>query len=259
MIIGFAPAAFILYFGPRLPFGNIALSAAISALFALIAWLLRGVNASGALAGFAIAFTFYLAGGTLERGWRGFAVLLFVFVLTWAATRAGNGRKAARGIAEPGHGRDAPQVVANVGLAAYALLLPLPPLALCCAIAVLAEAAADTCSSELGKAFGGKTVLITNGRRVAPGTDGGISLLGVVSAIVSAAAVCSLAAVIGALPRGATTRVTIAAVLATFLDSLLGATLEGKVWMNRVWLNNDAVNLLSTAAAAFFALVLCLY
>lgn len=254
MIIGALPAAFILYFGPRLPFGNIARSASISALFALFAWLSRGVNASGALAGFAVAFTFYLAGGTLERGWAGFAVLLFVFVLTWAATRAGKGRKAARGIAEPDHGRDAPQVVANVGLAAYALLLPLPPLALCCAVAVLAEATADTCSSELGKAFGGKTVLITNGQAVAPGTDGGVSLLGVFSAVVSATAVSSLAAGIGALPHGATTRVTIAAVLATFLDSLLGATFERKGW-----LNNDAVNLLSTAAAACLALALCLY
>jgi uncharacterized membrane protein len=34
-----------------------------------------------------------------------------------------------------------------------------------------------------------------------------------------------------------------------FFDSLLGATLEG-----RGWLNNDAVNFLSTASAAAFAL-----
>jgi uncharacterized protein (TIGR00297 family) len=254
VIIGFAPAAYILYFGPRLPIGNIALSASISALFALFAWLLGGVNASGALAGFAVAFTLYIAGGSLEGGSRAFAVLLFVFVLTWAATRAGRRRKAARGLVEERGGRDGAQVIANVGLAAYALLLPLPPVALCCAVAVLAEAAADTCSSELGKAFGGKTVLITNGRAVAPGTDGGVSSLGIIAAVVVGAAVCLLAAALGVLPHGAAARVTIAAVLATFLDSLLGATLE-----RRGWLNNDAVNLLSTAAAAFFALVLCLY
>src|SRR5437016_2118209 len=88
VIIGAVPAAFILYFGPRLPIRNIALSAAISALFSLFAWLLRGVNASGALAGFAIAFTLYIAGG-----WELFALLVFVFLITWATTRSGHARK----------------------------------------------------------------------------------------------------------------------------------------------------------------------
>jgi uncharacterized membrane protein len=36
-----------------------------------------------------------------------------------------------------------------------------------------------------------------------------------------------------------------------FIDSLLGATLE-----SRGWLNNDAVNLLSTTAAAFLFVAL---
>jgi uncharacterized membrane protein len=39
------------------------------------------------------------------------------------------------------------------------------------------------------------------------------------------------------------------AVFGLFFDSLLGATLE-----RRGWLNNDAVNFLSTASAAGFAL-----
>jgi uncharacterized membrane protein len=38
-------------------------------------------------------------------------------------------------------------------------------------------------------------------------------------------------------------------VFGLFFDSLLGATLE-----RRGWLNNDAVNFLSTASAAVFAL-----
>jgi uncharacterized membrane protein len=41
------------------------------------------------------------------------------------------------------------------------------------------------------------------------------------------------------------------AVFGLFFDSLLGATLE-----RRGWLNNDAVNFLSTASAAAFALAL---
>ena len=41
------------------------------------------------------------------------------------------------------------------------------------------------------------------------------------------------------------------AVFGLFFDSLLGATLE-----ERGWLNNDAVNFLSTASAAGFALAM---
>jgi uncharacterized membrane protein len=40
-------------------------------------------------------------------------------------------------------------------------------------------------------------------------------------------------------------------VFGLFFDSLLGATLE-----RRGWINNDAVNFLSTASAAIFALAL---
>jgi uncharacterized protein (TIGR00297 family) len=44
------------------------------------------------------------------------------------------------------------------------------------------------------------------------------------------------------------------AVFGLFFDSLLGATLEKKGW-----LNNDAVNFLSTASASAFALLLLAY
>ena len=249
VIIGLAPAALTLIFGHGLPLRNLALSALISALFALFAWLLGGVNRSGALAGFGVAFALYAG-----MAWQTFVVLLLVFLLTWAATRSGRARKLARGLAETTGGRDAAQVVANVGLAAYAMLVPLGPLAACLAVAVLAEAAADTCSSELGKAYGGKTVLVTNGREVAPGTDGGISVVGILAAVFAAAAVAGAARALGALPPHATARVTIAAVLGSFADSFLGAIFE-----RRGWLNNDGVNLLSTGAAAVFAGLLCLF
>lgn len=249
MIIGLAPAALTLIFGHGLPTGNLAAAALTAAVFAVAAWLLRGVDRIGAGAGFGVAFTLYRVGQ-----WQTFAVLLLVFILTWVATRAGRARKLARGLAEPKAGRDAAQVAANVGLAAYAMLIPLPPLALCIAVAVLAETAADTCSSELGKAYGGKTVLVSNGREVAPGADGGISVLGIVTAVLAAAVITATAGALGALPPNATARVTVAAVLGSFVDSFLGATLE-----RRGWLNNDAVNFLSTGAAAVFAAVLCLF
>ena len=44
--------------------------------------------------------------------------------------------------------------------------------------AALAEATADTLASELGEVLGGPPLLLTTLRRVAPGTDGAISLAG---------------------------------------------------------------------------------
>ena len=48
-------------------------------------------------------------------------------------------------------------------------------------IAALAEATADTLASELGEVLGGPPLLLTTLRRVAPGTDGAISLAGTVA------------------------------------------------------------------------------
>jgi uncharacterized protein (TIGR00297 family) len=243
--------------GHGLPLRNLALPALISALFALFAWLLRGVTASGALAGFGIAFALYA-----EGGWPWFVLLLFVFLLTWAATHAGRRRKAERGLADPHDRRDAVQVVANVGLAAYLAVLPLRfewvfgLIVDACALAVLAEAAADTCASEIGKAYGNKTWLITTRKEVPPGTDGGVSWWGIVAALVAAAATAGLAGGVRiSLWPEAYGVAALAATLATFVDSALGATLE-----RRGRLSNDGVNLLSTAAAAgLTALVLLVF
>jgi len=194
----------------------------------------------------------------MAGGWPFFALLFLVFVLTWAATRFGRGRKLARGLAEAAGGRNAAQVVANVGLAAWAIPVALlwPDFALAATwalVAVLAEAAADTCSSELGKAYGGKTVLLTTGRAVPPGTDGGVSWLGTAAALFASLSIASSALGLRALSSGkAVAALTLAGILGALLDSVLGATLE----RNRR-LNNDAVNLLGTLIAALLAAGFC--
>jgi uncharacterized protein (TIGR00297 family) len=91
--------------------------------------------------------------------------------------------------------------------------------------------------------------MITTLRTVEPGTDGAISLAGTLAGVVAASIVASA----GTLAlRGDLAMFWIScagAVFGLFFDSLLGATLE-----RRGWLNNDAVNFLSTASAAGFAL-----
>ncbi|MGC2694789.1 MAG: DUF92 domain-containing protein, partial [Candidatus Angelobacter sp.] len=185
-------AVFEFYFHTEFPMnGRRFLAAlAITTAFALMAWLAGGVNLTGALAGSAVAFIMAI------RDLRMFLALLVVFAVTLVATRAGYERKQQLRAAEPPGGRTAAQAMANLGMAALVVAVaPLhwPVLAL----AALAEAAADTSSSEIGMAFPGKTILLTTLKSVPAGTDGGISLVGTLAALLGAAAVASIAVVPG--------------------------------------------------------------
>ncbi len=105
--------------------------------------------------------------------------------------------------------------------------------------AALAEATADTLASELGEVLGGQPLMVTTLRRVAPGTDGAISLAGTVAGSGGAVLVVLVAALTLGLESCDAVCAGLGAVGGLFVDSLLGATAE-----RRGWLNNDAVNFL---------------
>lgn len=174
----------------------------------------------------------------------------------------------ALGTAEARRGRSAAQVVANLGFAALVATEPVRiwllddsgwlsrqphagALWFAMPLAALAEAAADTVSSEIGQVLGGRPRMVTTLRAVDPGTDGAVSVAGTLAGVAAAAVVA--AAGTWAMRGGwALFNLSIAgAIFGLFFDSLLGATFERKGW-----LNNDAVNFLSTASAAGFALLL---
>ena len=241
----------------RWPFSpaSVITAYAIAAPFALIVWSLRAATPAAALTGGLFTVVLYL----WTPGWRTILwPLLALFLLTFAATRFGRRRKEALGIAEEKRGRTASQVVANLGAAAIAAIplrawqvwLGIRPgrLALIAAVAALAEATADTLSSELGEVLGGEPYLLTTFRRVAPGTDGAISLYGTLAGAAGAAIITGVAALIFRFSPVESGIAFSAAIAGLFIDSLLGANLE-----RRGWLNNDAVNALSTAAASILA------
>ena len=113
------------------------------------------------------------------------------------------------------------------------------------AIGALAEAAADTVASECGQAWSDSVYLITSMKRVATGTDGGVSAVGTLCAIAAAAVVAMVAWAGGIISLHEILAAAGGGALGMIADSLLGATLQ-----RRGWLNNDGVNLVSTAIAA---------
>ena len=116
-------------------------------------------------------------------------------------------------------------------------------------IVIGSGAGGATIAHEL--AMTGKTVLITNFKPTPAGTDGGMSLVGTVAACVGAITVAAAAVLssLVTLPQGAV--IASAGFLGTIVDSLLGSLFE-----RRGWLDNDLVNLFSTAAAASMAWIL---
>lgn len=211
--------------------------------FAVAARVVHGVSTSGAVAGAAVAFI--MAG----RDLRIFCMLLIVFLITFLATRVGALRKHQLRLAEAEDGRSASQVMANLGIGALALAIPNLGAAYLLALAALAEVAADTTSSEIGTAFSSRTIMITSWKTVSPGTDGGISLSGTVAGILAALITAACAFALGLASVSAAVLVACAGVAGMLVDSLLGASIE-----RRGYLNNDLVNLLSTAAAACIAI-----
>ena len=239
----------------------------LSVLLGLAVLKLRAATPAGAAAGVILTASLMFSTVTFPyQPWNTALVpVLAVSLLAYFATRMGRAQKERLGTAEERHGRAASQVAANLGVAALVLtqnfqswlidshrfspgtLAPVPIFAV--GLAGLAEAAADTVSSEIGQVLGGRPRMITTLRAADPGVDGAISIAGTLAGI-AAGVIVALAGTLAL--RGDASLFwisTAGAIFGLLFDSLLGATLE-----RRGWLNNDAVNFLSTASAAAFAL-----
>lgn len=215
---------------------------------------MKWLTAGGLVAAAAVG-----AGVTWRLGVAGLAVLAAFFVSGSLLSQLSE-RRSPR--------RTARQVVANGGVALVAALFG----SWAAAAGAIAAAAADTWATEIGSFSPFPPRLITSGRRVTRGTSGGITVLGTLGGVAGAAVIAALAVRLGPARTTSASLIAGAGVAGMLVDSLLGATLQGKyecpacdarferggtvchepVRLTRGWrwLDNDAVNLAGALVGA---------
>jgi len=260
----------------------------LAAIIAGAAYIARSLSVSGAIAAVIL--------GTAVFGLGGFswAVLLVgFFVSSSVLSRMFKGQKA--GVTEKfskGNRRDAGQVLANGGVAGLLVLVqamfPSVTFLWVAAAGTLAAVNADTWATELGVLNKSEPRLLTSGKMVDKGTSGAVSRTGTLAAIGGAAAIGILAVIVwpkyaGGISLGAVPLrlavITLAGVVGSFTDSLLGATVQAIYFCPRCgketerhplhscgtpttqirgwrWLGNDGVNWACAIAGAAVATVL---
>jgi len=223
-------------------------------LNAVSAWLgyrAKTVSRSGATGGALVGSIIYAGAG--GEAW----TLLFVtFVVASITSRLGLKRKVLLGIAEERGGRrGAGNAIANCGVAAVAAIAaattPYRSASLLAIVAALSAGGSDTVASEIGKAWGRSTFLVTTFRRVKPGTPGAMSLEGTAAGLVAAFALGATGVALGLAPASTMVAIVVGATAGALIESALSATLEGPGI-----LNNDMLNFINTAVAAGVAIAL---
>jgi uncharacterized protein (TIGR00297 family) len=221
---------------------------------AIVAWAgyrARTVSTSGAIVGAVIGVAIYAGAG--RNAW---ILLLMTFAIASAASRLGLKRKVLLGIDEERGGRrGGGNAVANCGVATIAALAasatPYSTPALIALVAALTAGGSDTVASEIGKAWGRSTFLVTTLGRVKPGTAGAMSLEGTAAGLLAAFGLAALSVELGLVARIAIVPVVVGATAGALVESVCAATLEGPGV-----LNNDMLNFINTAAAALVAVAL---
>jgi uncharacterized protein (TIGR00297 family) len=249
----------------------------IAGVVAVAARRAGSLTASGAVAAAGVGAV------AVAAGWPWAVLLIVYFAASTALSRLGRARKeklTSSIVAKRGP-RDAWQVMANgfaFGVAALGSLssYPAPPdpgwFAL--GAGALAASAADTWATEIGILYGGTPRSVLHWRPVPAGTSGAVSLVGSVGALLGALTIGVVVLVVGGskLVAGAA---VIGGLAGALLDSLLGATVQSRLWCDRcgvqterevhdcgratypirgmTWIDNDLVNFLAGIAGGLLS------
>lgn len=110
-------------------------------------------------------------------------------------------------------------------------------------VASLATKLSDTFASEIGKAYGKRTFLITTFKPVPPGTEGAVSLEGTLAGVMGSILIAGAGVGLQLMAWNAVPLVLVAAFAATNVESLLGASLQND---QHPWATNEFINFLNT-------------
>ncbi len=190
--------------------------------------------------------------------WRGYAIVLFYFILGSAITKLGLEEKIAAGIAEKRGGKRGAENVWGSALVAFICALAsfffpqAKSLFILAYVASFATKFSDTCASEFGKVYGSRTFLITTLQPVPRGTEGAISIEGTIAGIVASIAISLLGWFVNLIDATGVVICVVSAFIATLVESFIGATLQQRF----SWLTNEVVNVINTLVGSVCAVVL---
>lgn len=202
-------------------------------------------------------------------GFPGFLTVCLYFIIGTAVTKVRMKQKEAEGIAEKKKGRRGPASVVGSGFAGA--LCALAAIALGVSMASAGDAEwqykllqlgfvasfctklSDTTSSEIGKAYGKSTYLVTTLEPVPRGTEGAISLEGTLAGLAAAVFLAFLAILSGEISPVGALLCIVASQIANYGESYVGATLQDKPGYE--WLNNDVVNVINISIGATLAML----
>ncbi len=244
-----------------------------AALIALAGRRARALSASGATAAVLIGTA------AVAAGWDWGALLIVFFLASSVLSRVRREQKETTGggIAAKGDERDAVQVLANGGvfaLAAVVFLMTGNEVWQAVGVGALAAATADTWATEIGMLAPWPPRSIATFRIVAPGTSGGVTLLGTLGTVLGAAFI-ELVAIVLRWPEAVAVAALAGGIAGSLADSMLGALVQQRRWCDvcdkpterRVhgcgaptrivggvsWVDNDLVNAACTVVGGVVA------
>ncbi|KAJ4980994.1 hypothetical protein NE237_031831 [Protea cynaroides] len=220
--------------------------------------LVSGLSLSGIGAAFLLGTLTWRAFGA-----SGFFLVAMYFIIGTAATKLKMAQKETEGVAEKKKGRRGPSSVIGssaagcvcaflsiygIGGAAFSRLWQLGFVASFC------TKLSDTTSSEIGKAYGKTTYLVTTFKVVPRGTEGAVSVEGTIAGILASILLASIGCVVGEINVPEAIICVVASQIANFGESVLGAALQDKEGFR--WLNNDAVNVINISIGSLLAVLM---
>ncbi|ONK55660.1 uncharacterized protein A4U43_UnF540 [Asparagus officinalis] len=220
--------------------------------------VVSGLSASGIGAALALGILTWRA-----FGGSGFLLVATYFVIGTAVTKLKITQKEAQGVAEKRRGRRGPGSVIGssaagcvcsllsingIGGPAFAGLWQLGFVASFC------TKLSDTVSSEIGKAYGKTTYLVTTFKVVPRGTEGAVSLEGTVAGLLASILLASVGYLMREIDVSQAVVCVIASQIANFGESLIGAALQDKEGFQ--WLNNDLVNVINISIGSILAVLM---